>query len=40
MCYSAASSCFFYEEDAVATDITGNKPDLNPPGSIYMNQPE
>ena len=33
----AASSCFFYEGDAVVTDITGNKLDLNPPGSIYMN---
>ncbi|MCU7967390.1 MAG: hypothetical protein KZQ74_09420, partial [gamma proteobacterium symbiont of Bathyaustriella thionipta] len=33
----AASSCFFAEGNAVVTDITGNKLDLNPLESIYMN---
>lgn len=28
---------FFYEGDAIVTDMRGNRLDLNPPGSIYMN---
>jgi len=33
----AASNCFFQDGKVVATDMTGNKLDLNPTGSIYMN---
>jgi len=33
----AASSCFFNIGDMVATDMTGNKLNLNNSGSVYMN---